>query len=93
MSPACGCQQRFGSSDCSVRATADSWPHSGLAEILSITDVTPHTSQLRYDMVCFGDKRHLGDAEVPVVVGCSDDVSRESRSRDPRAFAAMRSLS
>jgi hypothetical protein len=60
MSPACGCQQRFGSSDCSVRATADSWPHSELAEILSITDVTPHTSQLRYDIVCFGDKRHLG---------------------------------
>ncbi len=64
MSPACGCQQRFGSSDCSVRAAADSWPHSGLAEILSTADITPRTSQLRYDLVCFGSV-HLGQRSHP----------------------------
>src|ERR1700722_4430524 len=41
MSPACGCQQRVRLERLPSEAGADSWPHSGLAEILSIADVTP----------------------------------------------------
>jgi hypothetical protein len=43
----CGRQQLFGASYCSARAAADSWSHSGLAEILSTPDATP--PQLRSD--------------------------------------------
>jgi hypothetical protein len=31
----------FGTSDCSMRAAADSWPHPGLVEIPNIVDATP----------------------------------------------------
>ena len=31
----------FGTSDCSMRAAADSWPHPGLVEIPNIFDATP----------------------------------------------------
>jgi hypothetical protein len=31
----------FGTSDCSMRAAADSWPHPGLVELPNIVDATP----------------------------------------------------
>ncbi len=31
----------FGTSDCSMRAAADSWPHTGLVELPNIVDATP----------------------------------------------------
>jgi hypothetical protein len=46
MSPACGYQQSVRLERLLSEATADSWPHSGLAEILSIADVTPRSCDL-----------------------------------------------
>ena len=31
----------FGTSECSMRAAADGWPHPGLVEIPNIVDATP----------------------------------------------------
>ena len=36
----------FGTSDCSMRAAADSWPHPGLVEIPNIVDATPRARGL-----------------------------------------------
>ena len=46
MSPACGCQQSVRLERLLSEAAADSWPHSGLAEILSIADVTRRSCDL-----------------------------------------------
>ena len=43
MSPACGCQQSVRLERLLSEAAADSWPHSGLAEILSIAHATPRS--------------------------------------------------
>jgi hypothetical protein len=48
MSPACGCQQSVRLERLLSEAAADSWPHSGLAEILSIADVTPRSCDLTW---------------------------------------------
>jgi hypothetical protein len=46
MSPACGCQQSVRLERLLSEAAADSWPHSGLAEFLSIADVTRRSCDL-----------------------------------------------
>ena len=46
MSPACGCQQSVRLERLLSEAVADSWPHSGLAEFLSIADVTRRSCDL-----------------------------------------------
>ena len=46
MSPACGCQQSVRLEQLLSEAAADSWPHSGLAEFLSIADVTRRSCDL-----------------------------------------------
>ena len=43
MSPACGCEQSVRFERLLNEAAADSWPHSGLAEILSIAHATPRS--------------------------------------------------
>jgi hypothetical protein len=48
MSPACGCQQSVRLERLLSEAAADSWPHSGLAEILSVADVTPRSCDLHH---------------------------------------------
>jgi hypothetical protein len=64
MSPACGCQQNIRLERLLSEAAADSWPHSGLAEILSIADVTPRSC----DMVCFAhDVVPQGSGDVDAV--------------------------
>jgi hypothetical protein len=46
MSPACGCQQSVRLERLLSEAAADSWPHSGLAEFLSIAGVTCRSCDL-----------------------------------------------
>jgi hypothetical protein len=68
MSPACGCQQSVRLERLLSEAAADSWPHSGLAEFLSIADVTRRSCDLH--------QRGDGDARAggfEVLVG-DDDV-------------------
>ena len=54
----------FGTSDCSMKAAADSCPHPGLVELPNIVDATPPAGVARRDR--FLQRLVLKDLEVAV---------------------------
>jgi hypothetical protein len=55
----------FGTSDCSARTAADSWPHPGLVELLNVVNTTPRGRRgLPWPV---SDVRRTLDAEMPIM--------------------------
>jgi hypothetical protein len=93
MSPACGCQQSVRLERLLSEATADSWPHSGLAEFLSIADVTRRSCDLHQrgdDPVGVGVMRapHLTHAAAAQQLDKAITPERRALHRSP--YAARR---
>jgi hypothetical protein len=68
----------FGTSDCSARTAADSWPHPGLVELLNVVNTTPRGRRgLPWPV---SDVRRTLDAEMPIMlwtfsVNCVNSVT------------------
>jgi hypothetical protein len=88
MSPACGCQHSVRLERLLSEAAADSWPHSGLAEFLSIADVTRRSCDLHQrgdDPVGVGVMRapHLAHAAA------AQQLDKATRTACPPPAAAV----